>query len=166
MKNIRIIAIFTLVIIIAACNTHHENSGELVLNDEEREIIITEVMAVSSKWIDDNNAMDPDRAVEFWSTSPDLRFAELGEFFANRDSIHATLKNYYDFTRSMDVRWLSRDVRPVAKNIALLSGKFHYKLVFENDDIFEGTNAFTGTLMKNNGKWSLIQGHESTKLQE
>ncbi|WP_321372271.1 nuclear transport factor 2 family protein [uncultured Draconibacterium sp.] len=166
MKNIKIIAIAVLMVITTACNSNQVNSREEILSSEEKENIISEVMAVSSKWIADNNAMDPDRAIEFWSTSPDLRFAEFGEFFVNRDSIHSTLKSYYDFTRNMDVKWLSRDVRPIAQNIALLSGKFQFKMEFDNDEVFEGINAFTATMIKEEGKWSLIQGHESTKLPE
>ncbi|MDX8338869.1 nuclear transport factor 2 family protein [Draconibacterium sp. IB214405] len=147
---------------LAACTS----TTEKALTQSERENIIAEVMAVSSKWIDDNNAMDPDRAIQFWSTSPDLKFAEFGEFFPNRDSIHSTLHSYYDYARSMDVKWLARDVRPLDKNVALLSGKFQFNLVFENDEVAEGINAFTGTFLKEDGKWRLIQGHESTKFPE
>ncbi|KJF45586.1 nuclear transport factor 2 family protein [Draconibacterium sediminis] len=166
MKNLRIISILSFILFVTACNSPQVKTDDGTLNDQEKETIIAEVMAVSSKWIDDNNAMDPDRAIEFWSTSDDLRFAEFGDFFANRDSIHSTLKNYYASSRSMDVKWLSRDVRPLAKKIALLSGKFKFKLEFQNDTVFEGINAFTATMIKEEGKWSLIQGHESTKMPE
>ncbi|WP_319501682.1 nuclear transport factor 2 family protein [uncultured Draconibacterium sp.] len=166
MKKVKIVAMVVLMLFVAACNSGQVNTSKMALSNEEKQEIISEVMAVSSKWIDDNNAMNPDRAIEFWSTSPNLRFAEFGEFFVNRDSIHSTLKSYYDYTRNMDVKWLSRDVRPIAKNIALLSGKFQFKMVFNNGEVFEGINAFTATMIKEEGKWSLIQGHESTKFPE
>jgi hypothetical protein len=133
------------------------------LNQEEKNAITSEIMTVSNQWIDDNKNMDADAAIRFWSTSPELRFAENGEFFANRDSIQSTLHNYYAQTTSMNVKWLDRDVRVLTKSIALMAGKFQFNIVFGNESNWQGTNAFTGVFIKENEKWSLIQGHESTQ---
>ena len=133
------------------------------LNQEEKNAITSEIMTVSNQWIDDNKNMDADAAIRFWSTSPELRFAENGEFFANRDSIQSTLHNYYAQTTSMNVKWLDRDVRVLTKSIALMAGKFQFNIVFGDESNWQGTNAFTGVFIKENEKWSLIQGHESTQ---
>jgi hypothetical protein len=52
---------------------------------------------------------------------------------------------------------------PLTTNLAAMSGSFHFKLQFMNDEIMEDTSAFTGLFIKKNNKWSLIQGHESFK---
>ena len=44
-----------------------------------------------------------------------------------------------------------------------MSGSFHFKLQFMNDEIFEDTTVFTSLFIKNNSNWALIQGHESFK---
>jgi hypothetical protein len=139
------------------------NQSHAPLTQEEKNAITSEIMTVSNQWIDDNKNMDADAAIRFWSTSPELRFAENGEFFANRDSIQSTLHNYYAQTTSMNVKWLDRDVRVLTKSIALMAGKFQFNIVFGDESNWQGTNAFTGVFIKENEKWSLIQGHESTQ---
>lgn len=139
------------------------NQNNVPLTQEEKKEITSEIMAVSNQWIADNNNMDADAAIQFWSTSPELRFAENGEFFANRDSIHSTLKNFYANTESMNVKWLNRQVQSLNNSTALMSGKFQFNLEFKDGSSWQGTNAFTGVFIKENEKWSLIQGHESVK---
>ena len=154
-----------LLIIIALVLFSCTNNSKAPLTQEEKNAITAEIMAVSDQWITDNKNMDADAAIHFWSTSPELQFAENGEFFANRDSMLLFLRGVYSQTSSMDVKWLNREVQPLTHSIALMSGKFQFKLGFKDGSSWQGTNAFTGVFIKENEKWSLIQGHESTKAE-
>lgn len=152
-----------LILLIALFGVFSCRNQSKMLTQEEKDAIKSEIMTISDQWITDNNNMDADAAIHFWSTSPELRFAENGDFFANRDSIHSTLKNFYANTESMDVKWLNRDIRPLTSSIALMSGEFQFNLRFKDGSSWQGTNAFTGVFINEINKWSLIQGHESVK---
>ncbi|MFZ5941212.1 MAG: nuclear transport factor 2 family protein [Bacteroidota bacterium] len=146
-----------------ACSNQPEIKWQSQLSQDEKDIISKEIIEVSNKWINDNNDMNPDHIITFWSKSPDLRFAENGVFFANLDSMHSTLKNIYSNTASMNVEWLNRDIIPISNYIALMSGEFKFKLEFKDGSNWEDTIAFTGVFTKENKQWNLIQGHESSK---
>ena len=162
MKNYYLLAFAIFVLIIfKACTKPQTPHNKLT--PEEITGITSEIIAVSDQWITDNKNMDADAAIQFWSTSPKMRFAENGEFFANRDSVLSTVRHFYTQTSSMDVKWLNREVLPLTKTLALLSGNFHFKLGFKDESTWEGTNAFTGVFIHENGKWSLIQAHESVQ---
>ena len=160
-KNV--LLVLFLVGALQACTNQAEQAKSNQLTENLKRQISNEIMEVSNQWIEDNKALNADKAINFWSTSPELRFAENGEFFVNRDSIHSTLKNFYLNTRSMNVEWLNRDIKPLSVSTAMISGEFQFKLEFKDGSNWHGTNAFTGVFIKENEKWSLIQGHESVK---
>jgi len=135
-------------------------------NKQMKNQISSEIMEVSNQWINGNKNLNADKAIQFWSNSPDLRFAENGQFFANRDSIYATLNNYYSITNTLNVEWLNRKISPLSNSTALMSGEFHFSLNFKDGSSWQGTNAFTGVFIKENGEWSLIQGQETTRTNE
>jgi hypothetical protein len=90
-------------------------------------------------------------------------FAENGEFFPNRDSIYSFLKSFYQSTTSMDLQWKQRVVVPLSLNSASMAGYFHAIAKFKEGDPFEINSMFTGTFVRKDNKWVLIQGQESYK---
>lgn len=150
-----------LIVLISCQREANKNMQNCSVNKEDSIRIVQEIIKTSDVWAEANINMNPDKAVEFWSSSPELKYAENGEFFANKDSIHSVLRNYYKQTKSMDVEWLYRTVLPLTTNLAAMSGSFHFKLQFTSGEIFEDTTAFTSLFIKKNNNWSLIQGHES-----
>lgn len=138
-------------------------SVELTLERSLKSKIEHEIIELTDKWIEDNRQMSAEKAINYWSTSPQMRFVENGHQFTNRQHVFETLSNYYSRTTSMDIKWLNREVIPLCSDAALLTGVFQFKLTFKNDEVFEGINAFTGVYLLENDKWALIQGHESTK---
>jgi hypothetical protein len=152
------------VILIAMISCQSETSRNIKncsVNKDDSIRIVQEIIKISDVWAEANINMNPDKAVEFWSSSPDLKYAENGAFFVNKDSIHSVLRNYYRQTKSMNVEWLYRTVLPLTNNLAAMSGSFHFKLQFISGEIFEDTTAFTSLFINQNNNWSLIQGHES-----
>lgn len=162
MKKTVLLVLF-LVGVLHSCTNQAKQAKSNQLTENLKSQISNEIMEVSNQWIKDNKALNADKAINFWSTSPELRFAENGEFFANRDSIHSTLIDFYLNTSSMNVEWLNRDIIPLSVSTAMMSGEFKFKLEFKDGSNWQGTNAFTGVFTKENEKWSLVQGHESVK---
>jgi len=155
-----------IVVILQSCTNKAEQTSSNQLSEQMKNQISSEIMEVSNQWINGNKNLNADKAIQFWSNSPDLRFAENGQFFANRDSIYATLNNYYSITNTLNVEWLNRKISPLSNSTALMSGEFHFRLNFKDGSSWQGTNAFTGVFIKENGEWSLIQGQETTRTNE
>jgi len=157
----RLILSFMLIVLISCQREANKNMQSCSVNKDDSIRIVQEIIKTSDVWAEANINMNPEKAVEFWSSSSDLKYAENGAFFANKDSIHSVLRNYYRQTKSMNVEWLHRTVLPLTPNLAAMSGSFHFKLQFISGEIFEDTTAFTSLFVKKNDNWSLIQGHES-----
>ena len=133
------------------------------LSEEQKSSITNEIMELTTNWANAHNNMDADGAIELWDSSPDLMFAENGEFFPSRDSIYNYLKGFYELTTSMDVKWKQRVIIPLSQNSASMSGYFHAHAVFASGDIFDINSMFTGIFIKKNNEWVLVHGHESFK---
>jgi len=159
----RLILSVILIAFISCQREAKKNIQNCSFNKEDSIRIVQEIIKTSDVWAEANSNKNADNAIEFWDSSTDMKYAENGVFFANRDSIHSVIKNYYKQTKSLNVEWLQRTVMPLATNLAAMSGSFHFKLQFMNDEILEDTTAFTGLFIKNNNNWSLLQGHESFK---
>ncbi len=168
MKNLSFLTGLFILLIFVSC-TSCKNDGpknDNYSNDlsaDSKASITNEIMALTTNWANAHNSMDPDKAIELWDSSPDLMFAENGEFFPNRDSIYSFLKSFYSTTTSMDVQWKQRVVVPLSLNSASMAGYFHAIAKFKEGDPFEINSMFTGIFVRKNNKWVLIQGQESYK---
>lgn len=131
------------------------------LTSAQQSVIVKEIMDLTDTWARNNINMDADKVIKFWDVSPDLRFAENGIFFANLDSMYAFLKGFYTNTTNMEVEWKERFVLPIRNDVACMSGIFRFKATFKSGDVFEGQTAFTALFIKKEGKWAVINGHES-----
>ena len=159
----RFILSVILIVMISCQREANKNIQNCSVSKDDSIRIVQEILKTSDEWAEANSNKNVDNAIEFWDSSTDMKYAENGLFFANRDSIHSVIKNYYKQTKSMNVEWLQRTVMPLTTNLAAMSGSFHFKLQFMNDEILEDTTAFTGLFIKKNDNWTLIQGHESFK---
>jgi hypothetical protein len=161
--KIRLFLSVIFIVMISCQREANKNIQNCSINKDDSLRIVQEIIKTSDVWAEANTNKNADKAIEFWDSSPDLKYAENGEFFANKDSIHSVIKNYYKQTKSMNVEWLQRTVLPLTTNLASMSGSFHFKLQFINDEVIEDTTVFTSLFIKKNNNWSLIQGHESFK---
>jgi hypothetical protein len=159
----RLILSVILIIMISCQREANKNIQNCSVSKDDSIRIVKEITKTSDEWAEANSNKNADKAIEFWDSSPNMKYAENGEFFENKDSIHSVIKNYYKQTKSLDVEWLHRTVMPLTTNLAAMSGSFHFKLQFMHDEILEDTTSFTGLFIKNNNNWSLLQGHESFK---
>jgi len=142
-----------------ACKPEVENTNDFT--EEQKALVIKEIMKVSDKWVQNNINKNPDSIVTFWSNSPDMYFAEDGVFFDNRETIHSFLTGFYENTDTMHVEWLERRVNPISNEVASLAGKFRFRAKFKSGDVHEGKVAFTAVFTHENGAWSIVNGHES-----
>ncbi|MBN2613459.1 MAG: nuclear transport factor 2 family protein [Bacteroidales bacterium] len=122
-------------------------------------------MEHTTNWASANSDKDAATVSEFWLQSPDMCHVENGVYFKNFDSISFFLHNFYAHTDSMNVIWTERTILPLTNDIALMKGFFHFRAVFRSGDVFEGEPAFTGVFVRKEGKWALLQGHESFAMQ-
>lgn len=130
-----------IVVILQSCTNKAEQTSSNQLSEQMKNQISSEIIEVSNQWINGNKNLNADKAIQFWSNSPDLRFAENGQFFANRDSIYATLNNYYSITNTLNVEWLNRKISPLSNSTALMSKTGFIRsslsyLIFKNSGIF------------------------------
>jgi hypothetical protein len=149
--------LFATALVITAC-TKPQPVG---LTDTDKEQIRIEILELTTQWAMDNSKMDAAAASEFWADSPEMCHAENGIFFTNPDTVYGYLNNFYSNTDSMHVVWTERIISPLTNDIALMKGFFHFRAVFKSGDMFEGEPAFTGVFVRKEGKWALLQGHES-----
>lgn len=168
MKNLSILTGLIILLVFVTCSSC-VNNDQIIgnysndLSDDSKTAITNEIMDLTTNWANAHNSMDPDKAIELWDSSPDLMFAENGEFFPNRDSIYSFLKSFYETTTSMDVQWKQRVVVPLSLNSASMAGYFHAIAKFKEGDPFEINSMFTGIFVRKNNKWVLLQGQESYK---
>jgi hypothetical protein len=148
---------------IQSCSDKGQKTGNYQddLSAEQKTAITNEILDLTTNWVNANDSMSADKAIQLWDSTSDLRFAENGEFFANRDSIYSFLKGFYSNTTSMEIRWLDREVIPLSMNAATMSGSFHFKAMFRGDGSHEDTVMYTGVFVRKDNKWVLINGHES-----
>lgn len=168
MKNLSNLTGLFILLVFVSCPSCVNNDPKIGnfsndLSADSKTAITNEIMDLTTNWASAHSSMDPDKAIELWDSSPDLMFAENGEFFPNRDSIYSFLKSFYQSTTSMDLQWKQRVVVPLSLNSASMAGYFHAIAKFREGDPFEINSMFTGTFVRKNNKWVLIQGQESYK---
>ena len=168
MKKINLLPILLILVSVClsqSCKTDTPNTGNFSddLTQQEKDLVTSEIIALTDNWINAHNNMNADKASELWDNSSDLMFAENGEFFPNWNSIHDYLLNFYTTTDSMKVKWEQRVVVPLSLNSASMSGYFHAIANFKSGESFDINSMFTGVFVKKDNKWVLIHGHESVK---
>lgn len=167
MKNTFYCSLLILSIILSimyACKPAVENAN--VFTEKQKALVTKEIMKVTDIWVQNNINKNPDSIVTFWSSSPDMYFAEDGVFFDNRVTIHSFLSGFYENTDTMHVEWLERRVNPINNEVASLAGKFRFRAKFKSGDVHGGKVAFTAVFIRENGAWSIINGHESAITKE
>jgi len=81
MKKINLFLGLLIAVALQSCTIQDEQASSNQLTEKLKSQIIAEITEVSNQWINDNKDLDADKAINFWSKSPELRFAENGEFF-------------------------------------------------------------------------------------
>lgn len=115
-------------------------------------------------WVDAYVKMDPDRAAQFWDASPQMMYAENGEKYANWDPIHSAIKGM--FSRPMETlefKFEQKDKVPLSHNSAHFFISLDMSAKLKSGQVFRVRGFSTALLVKKNGTWKILLGHESWK---
>jgi len=164
MKNLLLISSALLFVLSCSQESGKRNQNCCLANDDSLKIV-KEIFAVSDNWAFANINMDAEKAAEFWDSSSNFLFVENGEQILNWDSLFYGIKNWYSQPLdSIELRWEERKVIPLTHEAATLFCKFYFRARFKTGELYHSRAFITALFVKKDGKWKLMQGHESYKV--
>jgi ketosteroid isomerase-like protein len=158
------LSFIAMLLIFASCQKPEKASDTLFLTGIDSANVTKEISAATDAWLDAYLKMDPDKAAQFWDSSPQMMYAENGEKFANWDSIHAAIKGIYITpVESMDLNFQPRDILPLSYNTAHVFMPLYFRVKYKSGQLFQGKGFQTLLVVKKSGTWKILRGHESWK---
>jgi len=148
-----------------SCQKADQASDAWHLTGKDSASVINEVSAAIDAWADSYTKMDPEKVAQFWDSSPQMMYAENGEKYANWDSIRSAIKGIY--ARPVDsviVAFGGKTIVPLSHSSAHVFMPFDFKVGFKPSRLFQTKGFLTALLVKENGAWRILVGHESWKL--
>lgn len=136
------------------------------MTQDEMQHVEAAILQVTSDWAQANCDRDPERMMQMFRNSEELRFSENGAIFPSFQVYQAFVKTFYRTTTDMHLEWKRRDILPISSNAAVMTGVFEYRAVQDSGEIFSGRNAFTGIFLRRSRSWQLVHGHESSGAQD
>lgn len=144
-----------LVILGAAC----QQPAQTGMTDAQRAAVADTVRRQTDAFIASFNRMDASVFIDQIATNE--AFAETGALYPSRDSIIATVRGFVAGIRSLEVGWDQVHVTVLAPDAAVITGTFHESFVDKAGKATKLHGAWTGVYQRRDGKWGIVQGHES-----
>lgn len=89
-------------------------------------------------------------------------YAENMVLYPTHDSLMAAVHAFPQMFRSMDLKWDGKPtITVLGPDAAVATGKFVQNVVDTSGAAFTINGIWTGVLQRSNGKWTIVQAHES-----
>jgi hypothetical protein len=152
-------------IALLGCSSQKESNELWYLTGPDSSAVVAEVIAAIDAWGQANVAANADMAAEFWDSSPQMRFAENGDEYADWTALRSLIREWYSQPiDSIQLTWEKREVLPLSRQTASLYGRLYFRVRFSSGEIYQARSYLTGLFILADGTWKLRQGHESYKV--
>lgn len=134
---------------------------EAPLTDEQKNQIADSARQVVQKVLDFSNNLDFNSALQAYSSDPDARYVENGTVFASLDAMRTAYEQMAPTLEVIENKVDSWDMIVLSKEAVLMTVPIHFKIKAKGLAEYNGQYVWSGVVQKRNGKWTIIQTHES-----
>src|SRR3954468_24810047 len=131
------------------------------LTDAQKTAIADSVKVVMQQVLESANKMDFRGALSYYSPDADARFMESGAIHASRDAMgdaYDQLGANLDMIKNQVDKW---EVTVLGPDVAMVTLPIHITIKAKGRDAYDGQTVWSGVVQKRNGKWQVVQAHES-----
>jgi uncharacterized protein (TIGR02246 family) len=129
------------------------------MTDAQRAAVADTVRRQTDAFIAAFNHMDPNEFIAQMAINES--FAESGRLYPSRDSVSGTVRTFVAGIRSLEVGWDQVQVTVLAPDAAVVTGTFHENFVDKAGKTTKLHGAWSGVYQRRDGKWGIVQAHES-----
>ena len=159
-----LIALSAMLFLLSSCQKTDRANDMWYLTGIDSTTVVKEVLAATDAWAEANIKMDADKSADFFDSSSLMMFAENGAQYANWDSLRSAIRAWYaQPLDSVECKWQERSVLPLSQKAADLFGRLYFRAQFKSGASYESKSFQTWLLIKQDGKWKILRGHESYK---
>ena len=156
--NSRTIAFYALVLpfLTISCESKTKSAATV-----DKTVVADSAKAVAQRVIDNSNKLDFESAFRNFSEDADARFTENGITYSSLAAMKDAYKGLMQSFEIIQNNVKSWDVMVVDSEAALVTLPIHAKLKVKDRDAIEVDYVWSGLIQKRNGKWLVVQSHES-----
>jgi hypothetical protein len=129
------------------------------MTDAQRAAVADTVRQQTDAFIAAFNHMDASVFIE--QTATIEAFAESGTLYPSADSLARQVRGFVAGIRSLDVGWDQLHVTVLAPDAGVVTGTFHENVVDKAGKTTKFHGAWSGVYQRRDGKWRIVQAHES-----
>jgi ketosteroid isomerase-like protein len=129
------------------------------MTDVQRAAVADTIRQQTDAFIAAFNHLDPSVFVD--QVASVESFADGGMLYPSADSLASQVHSFVAGIRSLDVGWEQLHVTVLALDAGVVTGTFHENVVDKAGKTMKLHGAWTGVYQRRDGKWRIVQGHES-----
>ena len=145
-----------LAFMVNSCQSKTESAASV-----DKTVVADSAKAIAKRVIDNSNKLDFEAAFSNYSSDADARFTENGNTYASLDAMKAAYKDLMVSLEIVQNEVKSWDVMVIDAEAAMVTLPIHGKLKVKGRDAIEVDYVWSGLIQKRNGKWLVVQSHES-----
>lgn len=159
MKKLVFFLLFSTIIVSLFISCVKNTKTELTL--EQKRTIQNEVTDQYDKALSAINQLNSVLWFEFWSKDGFLSVYSGVDYFDNRSALIDTVTNWFSNRTSQKFEPVDIRVTPLTPELALLTSKIKYEILFKNENQYNFKGLHTLIWKKEQSGWKIIHMHES-----
>lgn len=157
MKVLTLIStLFAVIIFTQSCQ---QQSIELTAS--EKSVIVDSAKAVLTKVFDYSNKLNYNAALKFYSADSDTRYVDNGTIYSSLEAMKVAYDQVGPTMELVENTIKSWDAVVLANNAVAFTLPINLRLKAKGRPEYAGQFVWSGILQQRNGKWLIIQSHES-----
>ena len=159
MKKVVFFMLFTTIFMSLFISCAKNTKTELTI--EQKAAIQNEVKDQYDKALSAINQLNSVSWFEFWSKDGFLTAFSGVNYFDNRSALIDTVANWFSNRTSQKFEPIDIRVTPLTPELALLTSKMDYEILFKNENQYKFKGLHTLIWKKEQTGWKIIHMHES-----
>jgi hypothetical protein len=134
---------------------------QATLTESQKSEIANTAKAVVQNVIDNSNRLDFKAALQNYSGDPDTRYIENGMIFPSLTALEEAYNEFGPTLELLENRIDSWDIIVLAADAVSITLPIQLRIKPKNLSEYNGRYVWSGIVQKRNGKWMIVQSHES-----
>jgi len=146
-----------------SCQTKVGINPDCALTASDSTNIINAVLSATESFANANNQLNAKGVINFWCyNDPDFIIFENSTIHPSGEILEKGVTEFYAAgIDSTSLNWTKRDVIPLSKEFAQLTGEYNFYLKLNSGDV-QNVHVFYSALFKEiTGNWKALRVHES-----
>ena len=146
-----------------SCQTKVGINPDCALTASDSTNIINAVLSATESFANTNNQLDAKGVINFWSyNDPDFIIVENSTIHPSGEILAKGVTEFYAAgIDSTSLNWTKRDVIPLSKEYAHLTGEYNFYLKLKTGDVKNVHVLYSALFKKIDGNWKALRVHES-----